>query len=931
MPVVPFTFTCVLDKSPAKIECVESWGERLLVGTAEGYLLVFDISATQFQQQLQQDQYQPAVSLPSDGPQFMASCAETHKNFGGRRAVMQLGASQDAGALVALCGEGPLTVHELAGGSAAFAMRASLAKTKGCTTFVLGRSGSVVRLVVAVKRKVLLYTWEGSQFVETAEVSMSDTPRALAWADPLVYVGSRREYCMVNPQNGVTSPLFPTGRQGTNPNIALLPSEPPMLLLSRDNLGVFVLLDGRAARDYAISWTESPASFVYAHPYAVALQSKFVEVRWAAPGGNTSAVHTIPIKAKCAVTARTRGGQPSPDVVYVATPAQLFVLARVPVLAQVNGLVAERDFETALTLCECLPREQPELRAATWRRVRTAQALALFSRQGNHRKALELFAELRTDICDVLALYGNLLPQHIRPAPRPDVPELQGAAREAALRALVQYLLAVRPEVCTAAEHAKRAGQPEADYSSCSDRPTILDTTLLCVSATIGEERALREVAGSPTSFCNVKECESVLGQLGRHAELVMLLRSKGLHARALEVLSNPKASMADPVHTIEYLRGLGPAQAALIFEHSRRVLRMDPENALKIFTDPEGEELPRQAVLQHLKSQCPSLVLPYLECIIQKGETGPEFHNELIYHYVEKLMALKTGVTVTGPAGSEPGGIGKTRQALLRFLRTSRYYKPEAMMTGQRFPRNDLYEEQVIILGRLGHHAQALATCVYRLHDIRAAEEYCQANYNEDRDESKDVYLTLLQVYLRPSEKDLGGPASGAPAEDSAPLIGPAMALLNKHHQKMEIFKALELFPPTTCLAQLLPFFDKVLRDNTRRRRDMQVTKSLLRSENLQVREMLINERSHSVKVDEGRACVICGKALRNSAFARYPDDRVAHYLCYQRELQAQQGSPVGSLGSSSFRASSMLRASAMPERPATQAPRPLAQSSFK
>jgi hypothetical protein len=98
----------------------------------------------------------------------------------------------------------------------------------------------------------------------------------------------------------------------------------------------------------------------------------------------------------------------------------------------------------------------------------------------------------------------------------------------------------------------------------------------------------------------------------------------------------------------------------------------------------------------------------------------------------------------------------------------------------------------------------------------------YCAKHYNSEKEESRDVYLSLLKVYLQP--------------EGAEPMLQPALALLNKYYQFIDIPRALDLLPANTPISQLFPVFEAALRNNSKNRRNNQVVKNLLKSENLQV-----------------------------------------------------------------------------------------------
>lgn len=188
-------------------------------------------------------------------------------------------------------------------------------------------------------------------------------------------------------------------------------------------------------------------------------------------------------------------------------------------------------------------------------------------------------------------------------------------------------------------------------------------------------------------------------------------------------------------------------------------------------------------------------------------------------------------------------------------------------------FPNNDLFEERAILLSRIGDHRSALNIYAHVLKDTKKAEQYCEQHYNEDTEDGRDVYLSLLDVYLRPQEGE--------------PFVKPAMDLLNRHYIKIDIPKALQLLPPNTPLADLRPFFENVLRDTGRRRRAQQIMKNLLKSENLQVKEQAIYARSRVIKVDEFRQCPACSRPLRLSAFASFPDGSIVHLMCLPKWKQ--------------------------------------------
>lgn len=203
--------------------------------------------------------------------------------------------------------------------------------------------------------------------------------------------------------------------------------------------------------------------------------------------------------------------------------------------------------------------------------------------------------------------------------------------------------------------------------------------------------------------------------------------------------------------------------------------------------------------------------------------------------------------------------------------MESSKHYNPEKLLPT--FLCNDLYEERAILLSRLKQHKEALNTQVHHLGDTRLAEEYCDKYYDEDDADSRDVYLYLLTVYLQPPE-------------GSKAMLKPALQLLNKHYSKINAAKALNLLPSDLPIFQMYEYFEAVLRNLAEKKRNNQVISQLLRSENLQIREDMINETSTPIKMDEDTDCPVCGRSIPgSSAFARYPNGTVVHYGCCKED----------------------------------------------
>lgn len=185
------------------------------------------------------------------------------------------------------------------------------------------------------------------------------------------------------------------------------------------------------------------------------------------------------------------------------------------------------------------------------------------------------------------------------------------------------------------------------------------------------------------------------------------------------------------------------------------------------------------------------------------------------------------------------------------------------------------MYEERALLLGRIARHDQALAIYVYQLRDYEMAEEYCRRVYNRDREDTRDVYMSLLRTFL--------APISGTP-----PMIERALHLLARYHASMDIAKALEMLPLGTRLDGLLPFLESVFRGVVGERQDAQVLCSIYKMDDLLVQLELMLLRSQFAVITPERVCPVCRRRIGNSAFARYQDGVIVHLGCKDRTSNA-------------------------------------------
>jgi len=306
-------------------------------------------------------------------------------------------------------------------------------------------------------------------------------------------------------------------------------------------------------------------------------------------------------------------------------------------------------------------------------------------------------------------------------------------------------------------------------------------------------------------------------------------------------------------------------------------VMAADAEDGFSIFASddfPEIAQLPQDKVLAHLEQHAPFLVVQYLEHIVFKWNNAQaEFHNRLLQVYLDQVVVpmqdyLKgLGGRQPAKACQEPGDLGKNRSKLHKFLRESKHYTPQRMIS-RFFDIDGLYEERAMLLGRIGRHDQALNIYAHKLSDPAKAEEYCRTVYDEDDKDTREVFISLLQIYLKPPE--------GVRVN-----LNVALGILKRHYDKLDTAKALDLLPDNTKVSDIHAFLTAVMRKRFAARKQGQVLMNLLKAKRLQVHQELLRFHAKRITIDDFRLCVVCRKPLRNSAFYCYPNGVVAHLYC--------------------------------------------------
>ncbi|XP_065641872.1 vam6/Vps39-like protein isoform X1 [Hydra vulgaris] len=873
-------FDCypIVERLPLVIQSIATSGDKLLIGTKEGHLLVYNI----------------IEEVSQTGKKFQVHFSRSNKTFG-KKAVKQLNIYEKIGVIFSLSDE-IISVHD----SNSYSLKFQFPKSKGVKLYAVDNGVKMLRLGIVTSRKVQTFYWNKNEFSDLhPELNFPETPKKIAWIGDYICVGMRKEYILMRCDTGDIIELFDTGIKKSEPLIANVPTGE--LALCRDEVTVFLHVSkkGEHTDSLAVTWSDTPLALEFIHPYIIAALPKYIEICSLNPRHVVQRIEApnatnIVVGSYC----------------YIASPSHTWRLCPVDVNKQIDQLIEEKEYEMALTLTELMD-EVGDKKKNKMKQIKKLLGFSQFC-QRRFEEAIKLFNSIDEDPSFVIGLFPNLLPKefHKRIKYPSTLPNFSDGDIEKGLKVLIDYLTAIRrnakqtqQSTVTSIQQSAvaRSRLPSVLNSQQSETSKsflcLIDTTLLKCYLQVNDNLIAPLLRLS--NHCHVEECENALVQKKKFNELVLLYQSNNEHEKALNLLLDQSdidsSPLKGPTKTIEYLQKLGESNLSLIFKYSIGVLEKYPNEALTIFTNDtqEIEQLPRDRVLEHLKKHAPSTVTKYLEHIIfDWKETKSEFHNRLVSCYIESIIPLMRDYLISlrssdkrAPAGKEPGKLGDLRARLLFFLEHSTQYQPSKLF--RYFPQNILHEERALLYGREKRHEEALAIYIYILKDRYMAEQHCHKIFSAENctDESdRNVYLSLAKMYLHPEQlPSLTAPNSVFNDVVMNPDLQVALDILCKYAKRIEIKDALELLPSYTKIKDILAFLTTALKDKVQNKHSTIVRKNLIHAEYLQIYEQQIYYQSTKCEITEERNCLICHKRIGTSAFARYPPGFIVHYFCWK------------------------------------------------
>lgn len=425
------------DKS--KIESLLAYGDRLLVGLNTGELRIYRVNEASRPDQTSADGGTERPSTPTQAPKAV-ELLRAEEKFS-KKPVQQLAIVKEANLLVSLS-DGYISLHDLQSYQAV----ERLEKTKGATCFSVtsnvvkdpenGVPSLVSRLAVAVKRKVLCWTWQDmEQLPDVAEINLEATVKSLNWATgSRLVAGMDPGFVIVDIEAHDVTPVNKPASRATENGAAELAGvrfgavsssgmgymgmggwvPRPMaaglsgdqILLAKDVNSLFVDTHGNALEKRQVPWALAPEAIGFSYPYLLALQPPEKGSLHVRNPESLALLQTIAVPNAAILHV------PQPNI-SLAHLGKGFLVASERVIWRMNALgydpqlqelVEKQKFDEAISLLSLLEDTLIDDKAGRIREMMILKGLMLFQER-KFRPALDLFTDAEASPERVIKLY----------------------------------------------------------------------------------------------------------------------------------------------------------------------------------------------------------------------------------------------------------------------------------------------------------------------------------------------------------------------------------------------------------------------------------------------------------------------------------------------------------------------------------------------
>ena len=424
------------------IDCL--LGDRLLVGLSTGSLRIYRVNDPI-------DESSKRNGSPTDGDRPTSQSGSRPADLMrelekfSKYKVEQLAVVKEANILISLSNS-HVHIHDLQ----SYELQETLVKAKGASTFSVtsnvvkdestGVPSIVSRLAVAVKRRLILWSWHDSELAsETSEITLVNTIRALKWVTGTrLIAGLNSSYVLVDVESSSVTDIIGPGSIGGAPGqdggrfsgagVASMgylgmTSPPPLatqlgkgeMLLAKDINTLFINTDGDSLGRRQIPWSVAPEAVGYSYPYLLALQATKGTLEVRNP-------ETLSLLQTISLPSAHQLHVPQPNVSLAHAGKGFLVLSdrciwRMKALdydAQIDTLVERGRLDEALSLLGMLEDALLRDKEGRVRDIKIIKAQQLFD-QKRYRDSIDLFAEVSAPPERVIRMYPPFIAGNASP------------------------------------------------------------------------------------------------------------------------------------------------------------------------------------------------------------------------------------------------------------------------------------------------------------------------------------------------------------------------------------------------------------------------------------------------------------------------------------------------------------------------------------
>ncbi|KAJ0168342.1 Vacuolar morphogenesis protein 6 [Colletotrichum tanaceti] len=430
-----FTARPIIELKPgvkSKIETILAHGDRVFVGLNNGVLRIYRVNELPPPSPTKANGSQLTATSPpkatddprpAQQPKKPTDLLREIEKFS-NRAIDQLAVIKEANTLVSLSNY-YISLHDLG----TYEPLETLSRTKNATCFAVtsnivkdaatGIPEIISRLAVAVRRRLLLWSWHESELgTDVGEVTLPESIRTVTWASATkVVCGMNSGYVMVDvvthDVEDINSPgpaasggqasrfgavgsasMGYMGLGGYMPKPLAAKLAEGELLLAKDINSMFITDEGRPVEKRQIPWQSAPEQIGYSYPYILALQPPSkgsLEVR------NPDTLHllqTIPLPG----AAQLHFPPPNLSLAHagkgfhISSDRCVWKMGATDYDAQIDELVEKSKFDEAISILNMLEDALLQNKKETLREVKMLKAETLF-KQKRFYDSMDLFNE----------------------------------------------------------------------------------------------------------------------------------------------------------------------------------------------------------------------------------------------------------------------------------------------------------------------------------------------------------------------------------------------------------------------------------------------------------------------------------------------------------------------------------------------------------